>query len=301
MKVFLLGLPGSGKTTLGRRLAAALQLPFVDLDKEIEFRPGHLIVLAGRPSMGKSALAINFALHASCALRVPTLFTTLEMSETEIADRMLVSSVRIEGERVRDPKRLRPQERARIVETASELSQATFSIDFSPTRSLSDISATCRRQKRKKGGLGLLIVDYLQLVNPIDSRVVREQQVAQLSKGFKSLARELQIPIVLLAQLNRQVEGREDKRPRLSDLRESGSIEQDADTVLLVHREEYYLKEKTPEDLKGIAEVVIAKQRGGSTGIVKLAWNASWTRFDNVAKPGNYEHAFDSYNEEAGV
>ncbi len=267
---------------------------FSALDKMIRLRPGHLVIVAGRPSMGKSALAINIAQHAAETLEQHVMLTTLEMSDMEIADRLMASAARVDGRRIREAALLSREETARLIKAVAELSLVPLMIDYSPSRGLSEIAAACRRHKRRKG-LGLVVVDYLQLVTPADTKVVREQQVAQLSKGFKALARELNVPVILLAQLNRQVEGRESKEPRLSDLRESGAIEQDADVVLLVHRDEFYYPER--EECKGKADIIVAKQRGGATGKVKLMWNAPFTRFENLAAENqeNYEHSFAQY------
>jgi replicative DNA helicase len=257
---------------------------FADVDSLLRLRGGHLTVLAGRPAMGKSALAVNVATYVALELELPVLFTTLEMPEVEIAIRMIAAEARIDARRLDHPEYLTDDDREKLATAVATLMPIPLVVDFSPGRSLADIASVARRQKRKSG-LALLVVDYLQLVTPDDVRIPREQQVARLSAGFKRLARELDVPVLLLAQLNRQSEQNEAKRPRLSNLRESGAIEQDADSVLFVHRPEYYLlpDQVAASGMAGVAEIIVAKQRSGPTGDVRVAFNASQTRFDDLA------------------
>jgi replicative DNA helicase len=236
--------------------------------------------------MGKSALAVNIATNAAVHAAVPTLLMSLEMSRLELADRMLSSRADVPLFRMQRGN-ISPDERRQLVSEAAEIGQSPLMIDDTPSRSIMDVCATARRLKRKNK-LGLVVIDYLQLIEPEDRKAVREQQVASISRKLKALARLLKIPVLVLAQLNRLMENRPNKRPRLSDLRESGSIEQDADVVLFVHREEYYLqpKEVAERKLEGVAEIIVAKQRNGPTGTVVLNWRKEYTRFEDREQGG---------------
>ena len=263
---------------------------FTDLDQLTGgLHESELVILAARPSMGKTALACNIAENVSIKSQIPTLFVSLEMSRLELVQRMLCSQGKIDGHKFRSGF-ISAKDRAELVQASAKLSQAPLFIDDTPSRTVSEIAAAARRLKRQKN-LGLLVIDYLQLIEPDNPKDPRQEQVARIARRLKGLARELSIPVLCLAQLNRQVEqGKEIHRPRLSHLRESGAIEQDADVVMFVHREEYYC---TPEEaeragLKGIAEVIVAKQRNGPIGDVKLTWLQQYTRFDNYT-----EQAFD--------
>ncbi len=251
-----------------------------------------LIILAARPSMGKTALAMNIAEHVSHRSQVPVLFTSLEMSALELGDRLLCSAAEVNGNRLRNGT-ITQDERRKLVQKAAEISQAPFFIDDSPSRTMTEIAANARRLKRRNG-LGLVVIDYLQLIEPDNSRDPRQEQVAKIARRLKGLARELEVPVLCLAQLNRQVEATRDNKPQLSHLRESGAIEQDADVVMFVHRDEYYkTNEEDREQVRGEADLLIRKQRNGPTGDVKLAWLHEFTRFRNFShKP--YEE-FESY------
>jgi len=252
-----------------------------------------LIILAARPSMGKTALALNMAEHASMNANVGTLFVSLEMSSLELADRMLCSAARVDGQRLRNGT-LSQEERHKLVEKAGQLSQAPLFIDDSPSRTMTEIAATARRLKRKDN-LGLILIDYLQLIEPENSNDPRQEQVARIARRLKGMARELDVPVVCLAQLNRQAETTKDNRPRLSHLRESGAIEQDADVVMFVHREEYYRNtEEEKAEVAGQAEIIVSKQRNGPIGDVKATWLHKFTRFTDTAH-ANYDE-FDQYN-----
>jgi replicative DNA helicase len=252
-----------------------------------------LIVLAARPSMGKTAMALNIAEHATLQTGTATLLVSLEMSSVELADRMLCSLAEVNGQRLRNGT-ISNDDRRKLVEKAAEMSQAPLFVDDTPSRTITEIAAAARRLKRKVG-LGLVIVDYLQLIEPDNQRDPRQEQVARIARRLKGLARELKVPVLCLAQLNRQAEATRDNKPRLSHLRESGAIEQDADVVMFIHREEYY--QSNDEDrakVAGLAELIIAKQRNGPTGDVKLAWLKDITRFrDSSARP--YDE-FEQYN-----
>jgi replicative DNA helicase len=244
-----------------------------------------LIILAGRPSMGKTALALNIAEFVTMKAQTTTLFVSLEMASTELADRMLCSIAQINGQRLRNGT-ISNDDRRNLVEKAAELSQAPLFVDDSPSRTMTEIAAAARRLKRKNN-LGFIVIDYLQLIEPDNARDPRQEQVAKIARRLKGMAREIKVPVMCLAQLNRQAEASKDNRPRLSHLRESGAIEQDADVVMFVHRDEYYLSGAADEDARsrvaGQAEIIIAKQRNGPTGEAKVLWNKDFTRFLNSA------------------
>jgi replicative DNA helicase len=264
---------------------------FDDLDEMTGgFHEGELIVLAARPSMGKTALALNIAEHAVLKAKVPTLFVSLEMSKIELADRLLCSGARVNLQRVRN-KTINVEDRKKLVEHAAELSMSPLYIDESPSRSVTEIGASMRRLKRRSG-LGLVIIDYLQLIEPDNSRDQRHEQVGRIARRLKGLAREIKIPVLCMAQLNRQAE---EARPALSHLRESGSIEQDADVVMFIHRDREAAEANDPtnED-RNKSQLIVAKQRNGPTGVVDLIWSREYTRFQNSAnRPFDQ---FEQYN-----
>ncbi|MHB1033114.1 MAG: replicative DNA helicase [Pirellulales bacterium] len=245
-----------------------------------------LAILAARPSMGKTALATNIAEHVTVGLPEPvaTLFVSLEMSRLELAQRMLCSRGRIDGNKFRSGY-LSGDDHRKLAEASSELSRGPLFVDDSPSRTMTEIAAVARRLKRKEK-LALVIIDYLQLIEPDNPRDPRQEQVAKIARRLKGLARELKVPVLCLAQLNRQAEATKDNRPRLSHLRESGAIEQDADVVMFVHREEYYhtREEAQAADLVGKAEIIVAKQRNGPTDDVKVNWLGQFTRFANLSQ-----------------
>ena len=255
-----------------------------------------LVILAARPSMGKTAFAMNIAEYVSTSLESPTLFVSLEMSSIELADRLLCSAARVNGHRLRNGT-ISNDERSLLVNTAGEISKSPLFVDDSPSRTVTEIAAAARRIRRRQGQLGLIVVDYLQLIEPDNSKDPRQEQVAKIARRLKGLARELEVPVLCLAQLNRQAEDSKDHRPRLSHLRESGAIEQDADVVMFVHREEYYRRGEEQEQVAGQAEIIVAKQRNGPVGDVELVWRKEFTRFETKA-PDRLE-VFDDYNEQA--
>lgn len=255
---------------------------------------GELIILAARPSMGKTALAMNVGEHVSINQKLPVLFVSLEMSGIELADRMLCSLARVNGHRLRNGT-ISTDDRERLVRKANEISQAPLFVDDSPSRTVSEIAAAARRIKRREGELGMIVIDYLQLIEPDNSRDPRQEQVAKIARRLKGIARELSVPLLCLSQLNRQAEDSKDHRPRLSHLRESGAIEQDADVVMFVHREEYYHRGDEKAQFAGQAEIIIAKQRNGPIGDVELTWEADFTRFSDRAPERHNE--FDDYAE----
>jgi replicative DNA helicase len=205
------------------------------------------------------------------------------MSSVELADRMLCSIAEVNGQRLRNGT-ISNDDRRKLVEKMAELSQAPLFVDDSPSRTMTEISAAARRLKRR-GGLGLIVIDYLQLIEPDNQKDPRQEQVAKIARRLKGLARELKVPVLCLAQLNRQAEASKENKPRLSHLRESGAIEQDADVVMFVHREEYYqTNDEDRSRLAGQAEIIIAKQRNGPIGDIKLAWKKDFTRFVDAAQ-----------------
>lgn len=258
-----------------------LETGFIDYDDMTGgLHASELVILAARPSMGKTALAMNMVEHVAIDQRQPVLFVSLEMSALELGDRLLCSRARVNGHRLRNGQ-LSIDESRKLVQVAAEISQAPLFVDDTPSRNMTEIAAAARRLKRRDG-LALIVIDYLQLIEPDNSRDPRQEQVSKIARRLKRLARELSVPVLCLAQLNRQVEATRDNKPQLSHLRESGAIEQDADLVMFVHREEYYqTNEEDRERVRGQAEILIRKQRNGPTGDVKLTWLHDFTRFEN--------------------
>lgn len=257
--------------------ATGLATGFTDFDAKTNgFQPSELVILAARPSMGKTALVCNWAEGIASTGNGVLLFS-LEQSKLELAERFLCIRAQVDGHRLRSGL-LDDAERHRLMVASSELNEMPLFIDDRPGRTVSQISAIARRLKRQNS-LGIVIVDYLQLIEPEDKKAPREQQIAYISRRLKFIAKELNIPVIALAQLNRGVELREDKRPRLADLRESGAIEQDADMISFLHRPSAY----DPEDRPGEAEIIIAKHRSGPTGIVTLTWRPQYMRFEDFS------------------
>ncbi len=251
----------------------------IDLDDMVGgFHAGQLIILAARPSMGKTAMALNICDHAALELKTPVLFASLEMGALEIAERLLCSRSRVDGHKLRTGIGLGNREMTQLGKAYNELVSGQIFIDDTPSRNMLQITANTRRLCLRQK-LGMVVVDYIQLIDSEDSRDSRQEQIAKISRRMKTLARELSVPVIALSQLNRAVESREDRRPRMADLRESGAIEQDADVVLLLHRPEYY----DATDQPGVAELIVAKNRNGPTGSVKLTFEKNLTRFANLA------------------
>jgi replicative DNA helicase len=250
---------------------------FTDLDDLTGgFQPGNLIVLAARPAMGKSALATNFAENAAVKHEYPVALFSLEMSEAELAHRFLASQAKVSNDELR--KGRVKSSWPKVVKAADRLAAAPLYIDDSSDIGVLELRAKARRLKSKHG-LGLLIVDYLQLIRPDGGADSRVEQIGQMSRGLKILARELDIPVIAISQLSRAVESRPDKRPLLSDLRESGNIEQDADVVMFVYRDEYYNQDS---ERMGEADVIVAKHRNGPVGNIVLAFQSRYPRFTSV-------------------
>ncbi len=244
------------------------------------FQPGDLVIIAGRPSMGKTALALNVARHASVEAGIPVAIFSLEMAGYQLAQRMLCSEARVDAHRVRAGT-LPDEDWSKLSICVGVLADAPIYIDDTPGLGVLDIRAKARRLLAEKN-IGLLIVDYLQLMQGPRGAESRQQEIAMISRSLKGLAKELHLPILALSQLSRAVETRGgERRPQLSDLRESGALEQDADVVLFIYRGELY--DYDNEDLKGKAEVIIGKQRNGPTGVVHLTFNNRYTRFDEPA------------------
>ncbi len=294
----------------------------VDLDKKLGgLHPSDLIVLAGRPSMGKTALATKIAFKAACAYRetpdgaggikvvdgAKVAFFSLEMSAEQLATRLLAEETQVPSDKIRRGE-VRKEDFPRFIEASQQLARIPLYIDDTPALTISAVRTRARRLKRQHG-LGLIVIDYLQLLRPSHGSKPenRVQEVSDITRGLKALAKELHVPVVALSQLSRAVEQREDKRPQLADLRESGTIEQDADVVMFVYREQYYHERAEPtrrpdenddrfndriekwaergEKIRNIAEVIIAKQRHGPIGAVKLLFDGTFTKFDNLATP----------------
>lgn len=279
--------------TLDRRSNGELRglsTGFVDLDKIIRLRGGELGIIAARPSMGKTAFVLNVA--ANVSRNEPVLFVSLEMGASELCERLVASELRINAMHLKEGT-ITDIERDAILEFQAT-KPCKIDIDDSPMRTVFDIASVARRMKRKEG-LGMVVVDYLQLIRPLNNKIPRQEQVAEMSRQLKQLARELDVPVLVLAQLNRQIESTTDAMPKLSHLRESGAIEQDADIVMFVHRPAYFDKTKPSNE----AFIIVAKNRNGQTGQVPLCWFPEYTRFDSQAKAvaeQNYNHEFDSYN-----
>jgi replicative DNA helicase len=259
---------------------------FIDLDRLTGgLHDSELWILAARPSMGKTALATNIAEYVSMEGKHPTLFVSLEMSRLELAQRMLCSRGRINGNKFRGGF-LSGQDREELVKASSELSEAPLFVDDTPSRTVTEIASVARRLKRRCGALGLVVIDYLQLIEPDNPKDPRQEQVAKIARQLKGLARRLELPVLCLAQLNRQADATGGSRPKLSHLRESGAIEQDADLVMFVHRDDYGLtrEEAQNQQVAGQAEVIVAKQRNGPTDDVKLHWFHEYTRFESATR-----------------
>jgi len=262
---------------------------FYDLDRMTAgFQAGDLIVLAARPSMGKTALAINIAEHVALNEGLPVAVFSMEMGAAQLAVRIVGSIGRIDQGHLRTGK-LTDEEWPRLTEAIEKLRTISLHIDETAGLTSSELRANARRLSRQCGKLGLIVVDYLQLMSGSSSDGEnRATELGEISRGLKMLAKELQCPVIALSQLNRSVETRPDKRPMMSDLRESGAIEQDADIIMFIYRDEYYTKDACKEP--GVAEVIIAKQRNGPTGMVKLAFLRNITKFESLASGGGGDY-----------
>jgi replicative DNA helicase len=252
---------------------------FTDLDKLTSgFQNSDLIIVAGRPSMGKTALALNFARNAAVDFEIPVAIFSLEMSRQQLAIRMLCSEAEVDSNRVRTGF-IGEREWGKLTAAAGTLSDAPIFIDDSPSMTVLQMRAKARRLKSEKG-LGMILIDYLQLMKGREGSERREQEISEISRSLKALAKELNVPVIALSQLNRRPEGRDDKKPVLADLRESGAIEQDADVICFIFREEMY-DENSKQ--KGVAEILLRKHRNGPTGTVSLKFFHEYTKFADLA------------------
>ncbi len=254
---------------------------FTDLDyRTAGFHGSELILIAARPAMGKTAFALNIATNAALRANVPVAVFSLEMSKEQLVNRILCSESMVDSNKIRTGK-LDEEDWTKLAETIGPLSEAEMYIDDTPGINIMEIRAKCRKLKVEKN-IGLVVIDYLQLIQGTNKRNgSREQEISEISRSLKILAKELDVPVIALSQLSRAAEQRPDHRPMLSDLRESGAIEQDADIVMFLYRDDYYNPET---EKKNVAEVIIAKHRGGSTGTVELLWFGNYTKFVNKAK-----------------
>jgi len=259
---------------------SGMESGFYDLDEKISgLNNSDLIIVAARPAMGKSAFVLNIATYVAMHNKVPVMIFNLEMSKEQLANRILSGEAEVDNKKIANGD-LSPDEYVKVAEGMNRLAGTQLYIDDSSVLSPSEIRAKCRKAKLEKN-IGLVIVDYLQLMEAKSPSGSRQQEISEISRGLKILAKELDVPVIALSQLSRATEARADHKPMLSDLRESGSIEQDADIVLFIHRDDYYDQES---ENKNMAEIIVAKNRHGETGTVKLGWEGKYTRFSNLAK-----------------
>ncbi len=269
-------------------MRTGLETGFLEMDEMTNgLQPGEMIIIAARPSMGKTALALNMAEHIAATTRQPCVVFSLEMSRQQLAQRLLCSRSGVDSHKLRR-NMLTQDDFGKLALTVGELSEAPLFIDDTPGLTLLGLRAKARRLAARHD-IKAVFVDYLQLMSAPGSES-RQQEVSNLSRGIKALARELSVPVICLSQLNRAAEQREGHRPRMSDLRESGSIEQDADVVMMLHREDYFHRGEDDYEDTNIAEVILTKQRNGPTGTIKLHFHGSTTRFHNLAThaPGGF-------------
>lgn len=277
-----------------KKQLTGLATGFVELDQlTCGLQKNDLIIVAGRPSMGKTALALNIAEHATVSEKATVAIFSLEMSKEQLVIRMLCSQAHIDSSKLRKGQ-LEERDWPLLTKAAGNLSDVNLYIDDSASPSVLEMRAKARRLKREKG-LDLLIVDYLQLVRSSGNTQSREQEISEISRSLKALAKDLQIPVLAISQLNRAVENRTNKRPQLADLRESGAIEQDADVIGFIYRDEVY-DPNSPD--RGIAEVIIGKQRNGPTGMSRLAFLNRYTKFENLAFETDDQY---SESDESGI
>lgn len=266
------------KNSLTKRTVTGISTGFNMLNNMTGgFHGGELVIIAGRPGMGKSSFAVNIAEYAAIKENIPVAIFNLEMSKSMIVNRIICSQAMVDSQNVRKGE-FQPEDWQQICSVIDKLSAAPIYIDDSSSITVSEIKAKCRRLKQTKN-LGLVVIDYLQLMQSNRRSDNRQQEISDISRSLKVLAKELDVPVIALSQLSRTSESRSDKRPMLSDLRESGAIEQDADVVIFLYRDDYYNKES---EEKNIAEINIAKQRSGSTGTFKLGWQGRYTKFVNI-------------------
>lgn len=269
-----------------KELITGVPTGFTELDRlTAGFQPSDLIILAGRPSMGKTAFALNIAQNAAIANNICVAIFSLEMSKDQLALRMLCSEARVNAQKVRTGF-LSERDWPKLINAVGHLSEAPVFIDDTPALSAMEIRAKARRLKSKHD-LGLLLVDYMQLMRGRGRNESREQEISEISRSLKAMAKELNVPVVALSQLNRKVEDRPNKRPQMADLRESGAIEQDADVIAFIFRDEVYNRSEDNPN-RGMAEIIVAKQRNGPIGIVKLAFVDKYATFANLSRESEY-------------
>lgn len=267
-----------------KELLTGVPSGFRDLDRMTSgLQPADLIIVAGRPSMGKTAFALNMAEHAACHKKICSVVFSLEMSKEQLVQRMLCGLAKVDGSKLRGGF-LRESDWRNLFKAADQLSHAPLFIDDTPALSILEMRAKARRLKKEQN-LGLIVVDYLQLMRSLHPTESREREISEISRSLKALAKELHVPVIALSQLNRSVESRQDKRPQLSDLRESGAIEQDADVIAFIYRDEVYNKNTAD---RGVAEIIIGKQRNGPIGTVNLTFLGQYTRFESYAAAAGF-------------
>ncbi len=273
------------KASHNKGTVTGIETGFVDLDyKTAGMQPSDLVLIAARPSMGKTAFVLNIAEHVAFKNNECVAIFSLEMSKEQLVNRMMSLQSRVESQKMRTGN-LDDSEWEKLIETAGVIGKSNLIIDDTPGISIADLRSKCRKYKLEHG-LKMIIIDYLQLMSGSGKSDSRQQEISDISRSLKSLARELHVPVLALSQLSRAVEQRPDHRPMLSDLRESGAIEQDADVVMFIYRDDYYNKDT---EKKGIAEIIIAKQRNGPIGTVELVWLPEYTKFANLVKNDRYE------------
>ena len=251
---------------------------FKDLDyRTAGFQPSDLILIAARPSMGKTAFVLNIAEYIALHSGVTTAVFSLEMSKDQLVKRLIAMHSKVDSQHIRTGE-LEADEWLKITESVKAIGESNLVIDDTPGISIAALRSKCRKLKMENN-LGIIIIDYLQLMTAGKRTESRQQEISEISRSLKALARELNCPVVALSQLSRSVESRDNKRPMLSDLRESGAIEQDADVVMFIYRDDYYNKDS---EKKGVAEIIIGKQRNGPTCTIELAWLAQYTKFANL-------------------
>ena len=250
---------------------------FTDLDYKLTgLHPSQLLIVAARPAMGKTAFVLNIAQHVAFRQNVPVAIFSLEMSKEQLVTRLMSMEAMIDSQLIRTGE-LEDQDWEKLMESAAVIGHSPLIIDDTPGLTIAEIRSKCRRYKQAQG-VGLVIIDYLQLMAGNGKSESRQQEISEISRSLKALAREIDAPIIALSQLNRAVDSRTDHKPVLSDLRESGSIEQDADVIMFIYRDDYY---NPDTEKKNLAEIIVAKQRSGSTGSIELAWLGQYTKFAN--------------------
>ncbi len=256
---------------------------FIDLDEKLTGLHGsELILIAARPAMGKTAFALNIAQYAAMKAEVPCVIFSLEMSKEQLATRLIAMDSMVDSQAIRTGQ-LVDSDWDKLLDSTYRVGTTKMFIDDTPGITIAELRSKCRKLKQTQD-IGLIIIDYLQLMNGSKRSESRQQEISEISRSLKKLARELNVPVIALSQLNRAVDSREDHKPVMSDLRESGAIEQDADVIMFIYRDDYYNKESTKP---GIADIIVAKQRNGSTGPVELVWMGHYTKFANKERKGH--------------